>query len=104
MIALPSLPRWAWFAIGGVLLLLALYLALDAYGDSRYRKGVSDTDAKWVEASAKLKAEAAKSATKADDRAAARLEEHVAQATEDQEKVNEAVRNGSSPLDALFGG
>lgn len=105
MPALPfTLPRWAWFLIGGALLALGLYLAITAYGNSRYREGVSDTDAKWAEASAKLKADAAKSATRADDAAVKRLEEHVAQASEDAAAVEKAKAEGSSPLDALFGG
>lgn len=99
-----TLPRWAWFAIGGLVLLLAFYFALTAYGNSRYREGVSDTDAKWEAASAKLKEQAAQSATKADDAAADRLGKFVEQATEDEKAVEDAKVNGNSPLDALFGG
>ena len=99
-----TMPRWGWFAIGGVLLAIAFYIMLDRYGDSRYREGVADTDAKWEQASAKLKADAAASATKADDAAVKRLEEYQAQAGEDAAAVEKAKAEGSSPLDALFGG
>jgi type II secretory pathway component PulM len=94
--------RWAWFGLGGALLLLGAYIALDRYGDRRYQEGVTATDAKWQKAFDELKAAAAKSASKADDAAAVRVEAFTEQAAKDQEKVNEAVRTGSSPLDALF--
>ena len=91
----------------GLLVILALVGMVLLYGSSRYSagydKGEAETDAKWVEASEKLKAKAAASATKADDAAAARLEEEVASVAADQEKIDEANRNGTSPLDALFG-
>jgi len=77
---------------------------LDSYGDRRYKEGVAATDMKWEKASAALKAQAAQSAGKADDAAANRLTEHLAQATKEQEKVDDAIANGSSPLDVLFGG
>lgn len=98
-----------WLKIVGPLVLLAVVIGgLVAWGNSKYRAGeragVEATDAKWQAASDKLKADAAKSATKADDKAAERLSEHVEDITADQEKVNEAQREGSSPLDALFGG
>ena len=82
---------------------LLFYLWLDAYGDRRYKEGVQATDQKWVAAGEQLKKDAAKSATKADDRAAERLANEVANQTADKEEVDEALRNGSSPLDVLFG-
>lgn len=101
---IPSIPRWAWYAIGAAVAALALWLALNAYGNARYKAGVEATDAKWEEASAKLKEQAAASATKADDAAVKRLEEYVEQAEEDAAAVEKAKAEGSSPLDALFGG
>jgi hypothetical protein len=89
--------------IGVVALLLAIWAALHFYGQHRYDEGVQATDQKWQDATDKLKADAAKSATKADDAAANRLQTYVEQQTSDQEAVNEAQRNGTSPLDALFG-
>lgn len=99
-----AMPRRGWYAIGAALAALTLWLAITAYGNSRYKAGVSDTDAKWEEASANLRADAAASATKADDAAVKRLEEHVAQASEDAAAVEKAKAEGRSPLDALFGG
>lgn len=97
-----------WLKIAGPIIALALLIAgVMIWGNSKYRAGeragIEATDAKWEAASAKLKEDAAKSATRADDAAVKRLEEHVEQAKEDQEKVNAAVKEGSSPLDALFG-
>lgn len=98
-----------WLKIVGPLVLLAvLFVGVKTWGNSKYRAGekagIEATDAKWEAASDKLREDAAASATRADDAAVIRLEEHVAQANEDQEKVDAATRNGTSPLDALFGG
>jgi FtsZ-interacting cell division protein ZipA len=97
-----------WLKIVGPIAMFALVVGgVMAWGNSRYRAGKADgieeTDAKWEEASAKLKADAAKSATKADDAAVKRLEEHVAQANEDAAAVEKAKAEGRSPIDALFG-
>lgn len=98
-----------WLKIVGPLVALAILLAgVMAWGKSKFNAGheagVTETDAKWQAASDKLKEDAAASATRADDAAVIRLEEHVAQAEEDQAAVNKAVAEGKSPLDALFGG
>lgn len=95
------------FLVYGVLfavLAFAMWRWLDSYGDRRFREGVTATDQKWVEASEKLKEQAAQSATRADDAAADRLAEHVEQVTAEQEQVDEAIKEGSSPFDVLFGG
>lgn len=81
----------------------AIWLALDSYGDARYDAGVKDTDAKWEEASKKLEREAVKSATKADDKAAQRLEVFEEQVAREKEQIDDATRKGDSPLDVLFG-
>lgn len=98
-----------WLKIAGPIVILALLIVgVMAWGNSKYgageKAGIEATDAKWEAASAKLRKEAAASATRADDAAVIRLEKHVEQAKEDQEKVDAAVKEGSSPLDALFGG
>lgn len=84
--------------VGGVLL----------WGNSKYRAGhddgVTQTDAKWEEAAAKLREQAVQSATRADDAAVERLEQFEQQAEDDRKAVEDAKRDGSSPLDALFGG
>lgn len=104
---MPMIPLWLRI-VGPIVILLALGLAIAAYGSSKYsagkRAGVEQTDAKWQAASEQLKKDAAKSATRADDAAAKRLEIYVEQQKADEEKLNEAQRTGSSPLDALFGG
>lgn len=90
--------------VGGVLLLiLAFYLALDAYGDSRYREGKKDADAAWIEASNRLVDKAHKSASKADVAAAARVEDFTAKQEDEKRKIEHAQAEGSSPFDALFG-
>lgn len=98
----------AWLKIVGPIVLLALVVGgIMAWGNSKFRagksEGIEETDAKWQAASDALKRKAAESATKADDAAVKRLEEHVAQAEEDAAAVEKAKAEGSSPLDALFG-
>jgi uncharacterized membrane protein (DUF106 family) len=100
------IPPWLKI-VGPLVALLLIFAGVKIYGHSRYsaghEAGVVETDAKWQKASDELKAEARKSATRADDAAVKRLEEHVAQAQEDQEKIDAANENGTSPLDAIFG-
>lgn len=100
-----AIPLWA--KIAGPIIALALIIgALLAWGNSKYhageRAGIAATDKKWEAAAAQLKADAAKSATKADDAAANRLEVFVEQQEAEQAKIDEAVKEGRSPLDALF--
>lgn len=86
-----------------VFVLLIVWMIKD-YGDSREQEGIDQERAAWVKAGEELKADAAKSATKADDRAAERLLEHKEQIDEDRKAFDAAVENGTSPLDSLFGG
>lgn len=76
---------------------------IDNYGDRREAEGVATERAAWKEAERLMLEEAAKSATRADDAAAKRLEVHKEQVDEDRKAVEAAVENGTSPLDALFG-
>lgn len=89
----------------GIPLLIAglIYWQITAYGSRRYKAGVLATDAKWEEAGRRMRAAAAQSATRADDAAAKRLQEFEAQVQEEQEALEDAQRNGSSPIDVLFG-
>jgi uncharacterized membrane-anchored protein YhcB (DUF1043 family) len=80
-----------------------VWWALDSYGDRKFNEGVEANQAQVEKALEQLKTDAAESATKADDKAAERAAEHVEQQAADQEAIDEANRNGTSPLDALFG-
>lgn len=90
----------------GIPLLVALFLwwRIDAWGDRRFDQGVEAHRVEVRKASDQLKAEAAQSATRADDTAALRVEAHLQQTTQEQERLDEAAQNGSSPFDVLFGG
>lgn len=101
--ALAAVPRWAWIALGAVLLLVAFYFMLDSYGDARYDKGKADADAAWQAASDKLIAKSQAAGTKADKAAAARQADFVAKQEDEKEKIEEAIEQGESPLDVLFG-
>jgi hypothetical protein len=97
------MPIKSWLILGGVvLLILALWLALVAYGNARFNAGAKHEEAKWLEASAALAAEAKKSADRATRREALRIEEHAAKVAAEKEKLDAAAADGTSPLDALF--
>lgn len=95
-------PIVAYLLVIGVALGL-FYWALTSYGHRKFNEGVAANQAQVDKALAKLKADAAHSATKADDAAVNRAAVEVEHQKADQEAVNEAERNGTSPLDALFG-
>lgn len=84
------------------LLVGAFYVMLDKYGDSRYDAGRRDEETAWKAAQDKLLAQAAAAATSADKTALAATIEHAAAVEEEKEKVDEAIANGTSPLDVLF--
>ncbi len=92
-----------WF-VGIGLVVLAFVLALNAYGDARYDAGVSETDAKWEEAGRRLEKQATVSAGKADAASVVRVEEFNDRVAAEKDRLDEAEREGSSPLDVLFGG
>lgn len=86
-----------------LLILAALWWALDSYGDRRYAAGHADADKEWQEASDRLIEKAQKAETKADTAAAERAADFAARQEDEKEKIHEAVAEGSSPLDVLFG-
>lgn len=87
-----------------LLVALGIYWWITAFGDRRFEEGVTATDQKWTDAGNHLEANAANSATRADDAAANRLEEYANQVEDEQKGIENAQRNGSSPFDVLFGG
>lgn len=88
-----------WLMTGGAVALIALFIW---WGNERHTQGVEETDAKWQLAADKLAAEAAKSADAATRREAPRIAAHAAQVAAEKEKIDEAIAEGRSPLDALF--
>lgn len=97
------MPRWAWVLLGAALLMAAFYFALDAYGDSRYDAGKADEKATWKQAEAEFLKKAGEASTKADKQAAARAAEYAADVADERKKIDDAVKEGTSPLDAIFG-
>lgn len=85
-----------------LLILIAFYLLLDAYGDSRYRQGKTDTDMAWKVAQEKLLTDAAKAKGTADSEVLVQQADHAAKVEEEKERVDEAIADGSSPFDVLF--
>jgi hypothetical protein len=98
---MPIIPK-NWI-IGGIAALLVV-MAVWAWGNSRYRAGVDDTDKKWVAAGEELKRKAAASATKADDASTGRITKELERAKDEKEKLDAANDAGTSPFDVLFGG
>jgi len=86
----------------GVILGL-FYWALTSYGHRKYQEGAAANQAQVDKALKQLKDDAHASATKADDKAAERAAAAVEQQKADKEALDEAERNGTSPLDVLFG-
>lgn len=87
-----------------LLILAALWFALDSYGDSRYADGHADADKEWREASERLIEKSQAAGTKADKAAAARHADFAAKQEDEKEAIHAALEEGSSPLDALFPG
>lgn len=86
------------------LIVLLIIRAVDAHDRRMVQQGRDQVDAEWAKANDQLKQQAAQSATRADDKAAAKIEESRAEAAEDRKAVEDAQANGDSPLSALFGG
>jgi hypothetical protein len=98
-----GVPRWAWIALGGLLLIGAFYAALSAYGHERYKAGKKAADDAWIEASNKTIQKAQSAGTAADTKAAARVADFAAKVEDEKGKIDAAQKEGSSPLDVLFG-
>lgn len=98
---MPTIPVKYLIGLG---VLIALALAIWAFGNSRYNAGVDDTDAKWEEAGRKLAEQAEQSADEADADSAERAAEEFERVKDEKEKLDAATESGSSPLDVLFGG
>lgn len=86
-----------------LLIAASLFWALDSYGDRRFAEGRAAEAKAWKAAEAKLLKKAANAETKADKQAAARVVEHAAEVAEEREKIDQAVAEGSSVFDVMFG-
>ena len=102
MFHLPKIPAPIWIGLAALLLGAALLFAIDRYGDSRERAGVEKTDAAWKAASDKLIEEAATAADAATRTQAPKIAAQAARAEEEKERIDAAIENGTSPVDALF--
>lgn len=102
--ALPfAVPSWAWKLLGAVLLLIAFVAMIHMYGNARYKAGVSDTDKLWQEASERLTEKASHATEESNREAAERAADYAEQVAIEKEKIDDAVKNGDSPIDVLFG-
>ncbi len=96
---------WAIIVGIGLVALLAfmIYRGFVNYGDARENDGVLKERAAWEEADRKLQIKVAKAQTEATLNAAIREERHAAGVAHEREKIDEAVSEGRSPFDVLFG-
>jgi hypothetical protein len=85
-----------------LLVVLIIWMSINAYGNARFDAGEKAADAKWEEASRKLQEKNLKAQGVADEKAEARAEEYVARAADEKERIDNAVQNGTSPFDVLF--
>jgi len=99
-----TVPRWAWYALGAVLLVLAFVVALNRYGDAKFDAGKAQADAEWKAASDKLIQKAQAAEGKANEEAAGRAADFALKVEDEKEKIREAQQNGSSTFDVMFGG
>lgn len=98
---MPTIPL-KYLIAGGAL--IALLIAIWAWGNSRYNAGVDATDAKWEEAGKRLAEQAEAAAGAANEASAERTAEEFERVQDEKEKLDAATESGSSPLDVLFGG
>jgi hypothetical protein len=98
---MPTIPL-KYLITGGAL--IALLIAIWAWGNSRYNAGEADADAKWEEAGQRLQEQADQSAAAADKESAQRAADEFERVQDEKEKLDAATESGSSPLDVLFGG
>lgn len=89
--------------LGVLIILAAFYLALNAYGNARYKQGKADADNAWIAASNKLIKKAADAGSKASVAQAARDADFAARQEEEKERIAHAQATGASPMDVLFG-
>lgn len=85
------------------LVLFLFWRALDNYGDARYDDGIAAERAAWEEADRKLQIKVAMSQTEATASSIKREKQHAAAVAKEREKIDEAVAEGRSPFDVLFG-
>lgn len=93
---------WIFGGLAVIAFLVGLWLALDAYGDGRYAQGRDDNERAWKAAEAKLRREEKTSAAGADKAAIVREKAHAAAVASEKGRIDDAIREGYSPLDVLF--
>lgn len=98
-----GLPRWGIYALAALLLVTAFLAERHAYGNRRFNAGEDHADEQWKKASDKLIEKSANAGTKADKVAAARQADFAAKQEDERERIDHAVQEGTSPLDAVFG-
>lgn len=86
----------------GLVILIAFYLALNAYGDARYDAGRDAADKAWAAAADKLEAESKAAASKADTAAQERESAYAERLAKEKEKIDATIADGGDPFDVLF--
>lgn len=97
-----TLPALPWRLIGALVYAVALIWGVLAYGNARYDKGVSDTDAAWKAASERLAKQSLEASGVAGEAADKRAEAHAERLEKEKEKIDAAVADGRDPFDVMF--
>jgi hypothetical protein len=98
------LPTRTLIATGVALFVVAALVTVTLmWGQSRYEAGKDAADAQWLKASARLEQQQRAAGTFASSLEVIRIEEYTADLAEQQEMIDEAVSEGRSPFDVLFG-
>lgn len=92
------------FVVIPLLILGAFYLALDAYGDSRFEAGEAKADKAWHDAAVKLQQQSDDAAADADVGAGEREAAYADKLAEEKEKIDATIADGGDPFDVLFPG
>jgi hypothetical protein len=100
--AFAFMPRWGWIVLGAGVLMVAFYFTLDAYGDSKYQQGKTQSDLEWKRAEQREITRVADAGKKADIMEANRLADHAEKVATEKEKIDAAVEDGTDPFDVLF--
>lgn len=91
------------YALLPILILVAFYMALNAYGDARFDAGKTQADREWQAAADLVEAQSQGAADAANVPADQRAADWAARVEQEKALLNETITDGGDPFDVLFG-
>lgn len=85
-----------------ILILIAFYLALHAYGDARFDAGRDQADRAWKEAADRVEQDSHDAAAEANVPADQRAADWAARVEEEKAMIDAKISEGGDPFDVLF--